>query len=75
MCVALPGRVEWIGTRTAASIPGRIRIGETQAEVDLLLIPEVEVGDYVIAHSGYAIAIVGEAAAAESLALLGMGTH
>ncbi len=70
MCVALPGRVEWVGEGTAASVPGRIRIGDTSFDVDLLLVPGVREGDHVIVHSGYAIAIVSDAAADESRALL-----
>lgn len=65
MCVALPARVEWIGDRSTVSIPGRVRIGDAESEVDLLLVPEVEVGDHVIVHSGYAISVVSEAALAE----------
>jgi hydrogenase maturation factor len=38
--------------------------------VDLLLVPEVVVGDHVFVHSGYAISIVPESAADETLALL-----
>jgi hydrogenase expression/formation protein HypC len=70
MCVALPARVEWIGDRSIVSIPGRVRIGEARLEVDLLLVPEVVVGDHVFVHSGYAISIVPESAADETLALL-----
>ena len=65
MCVALPALVEWIGDRSTVSVPGRVRIGEAQTEVDLLLVPEAVVGDHVIVHSGYAISIVPEAALAE----------
>lgn len=70
MCVALPGRVEWIGHRDGASIPGRIRVGKALAEVDFILLPEVVVGDYVVAHSGYAVATVPEETVAETLGLL-----
>jgi hydrogenase maturation factor len=38
--------------------------------VDLLLVPEVVVGDHVFVHSGYAISIVPETAADETLTLL-----
>ena len=71
VCVALPARVAWVGNRTATSVPGRVSLGDAVREVELLLVPGVEVGDRVIVHSGYAIAIVPEDAAAESLALLG----
>lgn len=72
MCVAMPARVEWIGERTTISVPGRISLGDTATDIELLMVPEVEVGDRVIVHSGYAIAIVPEDVAAESLALLGL---
>jgi hydrogenase expression/formation protein HypC len=70
MCVALPGRVEWIGQRSAISIPGRVLLGDSRLDVDLLLVPAAAIGDHVIVHSGYAISIVPSDAAAESLALL-----
>ncbi len=70
MCVALPGRVEWIGHRDGASIPGRIRVGKALTEVDFILLPEVVVGDYVVAHSGYAVATVPEETVTETLELL-----
>jgi hydrogenase assembly chaperone HypC/HupF len=70
VCVAIPARVEWIGDRSAVSIPGRVRIGEAQIEVDFLLVAEVAVGDHVLVHSGYAISIVPETAADEVLTLL-----
>jgi hydrogenase assembly chaperone HypC/HupF len=72
MCVALPARVTWIGSRSGASLPGRIRIVGSEVDVDLLLVPTVAVGDHVIAHSGYAISILTEEAAAEVMTLLGV---
>ena len=70
MCVALPARVDRIDSRTSTSIPGRATVGRSQITVDLILVPEVAVGDYVIVHSGYAIAIVPEEEAEKSRALL-----
>lgn len=70
MCVALPARVEWIGDRSTVSIPGRVRIGDAESEVDLLLVPEVVVGDHVFVHSGYAISIVPETAVDATLTFL-----
>lgn len=39
-------------------------------EVSIQLTPEVKVGDYVLLHTGYAIGIVDEAQAAETMKLL-----
>jgi len=66
MCVAVPARVVWIGARSDTSIAARIDLGGHEAAADLAMVPEAGVGDYVIAHSGYAIRIV-DAASAEKL--------
>ena len=69
MCVALPAQVEWVGEQIGVSIPGRVRIGETEQDVDLMLVPGVAVGDHVVVHSGYAISLVSEAEALETARL------
>lgn len=69
MCVAIPGRVISIGTKSPASVPGRVDIAGTEREVDLVMVPHVQVGDYVVVHSGYAIRTVPAAAADEALDL------
>ena len=69
MCVALPARVEWVGEQSGVSIPGRVRIGETEQDVDLMLVPGVAVGDHVVIHAGYAISVVSEAEALETARL------
>lgn len=71
MCVAIPARVTWIGSGRRPSIPARAAIGGSEIDIDLVLVPEATVGDHVIVHAGYAIAIVGDAAAAKAAALLG----
>lgn len=55
MCVAIPGRVVWIGADDVATRPALFRVGDVDHRVDLVMVPEVQVGDWVIAHSGYAI--------------------
>ncbi|NND02189.1 MAG: HypC/HybG/HupF family hydrogenase formation chaperone [Acidimicrobiia bacterium] len=72
MCVALPGRVVWIGERSATSIPARIDVGSHEAPADLAMVPQAEVGDYVIAHSGFAIRLVETTTAEQVRAQLGI---
>jgi hydrogenase expression/formation protein HypC len=59
MCLALPGRIEWIGKGSTSSIPGTVSFGEQTRDVDLVMVPDAKIGDHVIVHSGYAIKVVG----------------
>ncbi|TKS62860.1 MAG: Hydrogenase expression/formation protein HypC [Nitrospira sp.] len=65
MCLAVPGQVLSITNdqlRTAT-----ISFGGTMKEVSLALVPEADVGDYVIVHVGFAISKLDEDAARRSL--------
>jgi hydrogenase expression/formation protein HypC len=67
MCIAFPGKILSIAANGLAVVD----ISGVRREVYLdLLAEEVKPGDYVISHAGYAIQIIDEAAARESLALL-----
>lgn len=70
MCVAIPGRVVWIGVASELSIPARITTGDHTHDVDLAMVPHAAIGDYVVAHSGYAIRIVDESTVAATQELL-----
>jgi hydrogenase expression/formation protein HypC len=65
MCLAIPAQIRSIdGTEAQADVGG---VGRT---IGLWLTPEAQVGDYVYIHAGYAISVVDEADALESLRLL-----
>ena len=67
MCIAFPGKIISIDEDNFAVID----IGGTKREVSLDLIDEeVALGDYVIAHAGYAMHKVDKAFAKESLETL-----
>ena len=67
MCIAFPGKILSIDENGLAVVD----IGGIQREVCLdLLADEVQPGDYVISHAGYAIQRLDEAVAKENLALL-----
>jgi hydrogenase expression/formation protein HypC len=70
--MAIPGRIVWIGETAGASIPGRIETGATTQEIDLIMVPDAAVGDYVVSHSGYAIKLVPADSAEGTLRLLGI---
>ena len=62
MCVAIPSRVVEINNDR-----GVVDLSGVRREVSLLLLDEVNVGDYVIVHAGFAISRIDESAARESL--------
>lgn len=65
MCLAVPALVKSIDGTQA-----EVEIGGVSRRVSVYLTPEVKVGDYVLLHTGYAISIVDEAEAQETLRLL-----
>lgn len=58
MCVALPGRVVKVEGGSGPSRPAVVMLSGRETEVDLIMVPEADVGDYVIVHSGYAVSSV-----------------
>ena len=65
MCLAVPVRV--------ASIDGdeaEAEIGGVRRRISVALTPEAKVGDYVLLHTGYAIGVVDEGEAEETLKIL-----
>ncbi len=49
---------------------GDVEMGGIEMRVSLVLTPQVRPGDHVIVHAGFAIAVMTDAEAAETLALL-----
>ncbi len=70
MCLAIPGRVLEIDKEDGLLRMGRVDFGGIVREVCLAYVPEVQVGDYVIVHTGFAIQRLDEEEARETLRLL-----
>ncbi len=66
MCLAIPGRVEEITTDGVIRV-GRVNFGGVVKRVCLDYVPEIAVGDYAIVHVGFAISIIDEKTAQETL--------
>jgi hydrogenase expression/formation protein HypC len=64
MCLAVPGRVVEVYQQDDLAM-GKVEFGGILKEVCLAYTPEVQVGDYVIVHVGFAISRVDEAEARE----------
>ena len=65
MCLAIPALIKSIEGREA-----EVEIGGISRRASLWLTPEANVGDYVLLHTGYAIAVIDEDEAQETLKLL-----
>ena len=70
MCLAVPGRLESISGATAQTRTGRVNFGGVIKQINLAFVPEADVGDYVLAHVGFAIARIDEAEALRTLDVL-----
>jgi len=62
MCLAYPGKIVKI-----EGAEGEVDFGGFTKMVNLVLMPEIEVGDYVLVHAGFAISQTTEEDAIETL--------
>jgi hydrogenase expression/formation protein HypC len=69
MCLAIPGKVVEKEDREGMLI-GRVDFGGITREVQLDFVPEVEVGEYVIVHVGFALTRLDAEEAERTLAML-----
>ena len=69
MCLGVPARIEEITQKDGLRM-ARVDFGGVSREVCLDYVPEANVGDYCIIHVGFAISLLSEAEAQETLALL-----
>jgi hydrogenase expression/formation protein HypC len=69
MCLAIPGKVLEIDT-FVAPLMGKVSFGGIKKDICFELVPEVKIGNYVIVHVGFALSILDEEEALETLKLL-----
>jgi hydrogenase expression/formation protein HypC len=65
MCLAVPAKVVALENQMAT-----VEVDGVQRRVSALMVPDLKLGDYVIAHAGFAMHVVDEKDAQESLSLL-----
>lgn len=66
MCLAIPAKVSTIDDNRMASVD----IMGVSRKVSLDLVPEANIGDFVLVHAGFALQVVDEETANETLELL-----
>jgi hydrogenase expression/formation protein HypC len=68
MCLAIPGKVIEVNDQNGLKM-GRIDYSGTIQTACLEYVPEVQIGQYVLVHAGFAINVVDEEEARKTLAL------
>ena len=69
MCLAVPGKILDI-YETNGLLMGKIDFGGVIREACLSYVPEAKVGDYTIIHVGFALNLIDEQEAMDTLSLL-----
>ena len=73
MCLAVPGKILEVSNRAGASAGQRVakvEFGGVTHEIYLDFVPEAALGDYVLAHVGFAISVLDCEEAERTFALL-----
>jgi hydrogenase expression/formation protein HypC len=69
MCLGVPGKIVEIYESNGLTM-GKIDFGGVTREACLAYVPEAQIGDYTIIHVGFALHLISEKEAEETLALL-----
>ena len=69
MCLGIPGKITEIYEKDALKM-GKLDFGGVTKEVCLAYVPEAKVGDYALIHVGFAISLMDEDEAIETLKLI-----
>ena len=71
MCLAIPGKLTSISGQLDETFRfGKVSFGGIMKEVNLSMVPDAQVGDYVLVHVGVAISKVDEEEAMQTLEYL-----
>lgn len=66
MCLGVPGEIIELLDHDMA----RIDVNGNQVEISIVLTPNVQLGQFVMVHAGFAIEVMDKKEASESLALM-----
>ncbi len=69
MCLAVPAKIEEIYIRDGLKM-AKVDFGGVTREVCLDYVPEAKVGEYCVVHVGFAISLLSEQEAKETLTML-----
>jgi len=67
MCLAIPGKIISITGEDPLMRSGKVSFGGVLKNVSLAYVPQAKVGDYAIIHVGFAISLIDEEEAQQTL--------
>jgi hydrogenase expression/formation protein HypC len=67
MCLAVPGKIVSINNDEPLLRMGRVSFGGLIKQVSLAYVPSAQIDDYVIVHAGFALSIIDENEAQQTL--------
>ncbi|MCK5690279.1 HypC/HybG/HupF family hydrogenase formation chaperone [Myxococcota bacterium] len=70
MCLALPGRIETIVGEDPIQKMATVNFSGVKKQICLAYVPEAEVGQYVLVHVGFALNVIDEEEAKETIKTL-----
>ena len=71
MCLAIPGKIQSIESQYDGLVQmAQVSFGGIMKEASLEMVPQAQVGDYVLVHVGVAISIVNEEEAKKTFTYL-----
>ena len=71
MCLAIPGKITEITAELDETFRiGKVTFGGISKDVNLSMVPEAKIGDYVLVHVGVAIGTVDEEEAQKTFSYL-----
>lgn len=75
MCLAVPAQIVSMEVEKGGWRSATVSMAGVERSVDLSLVPEAAVGDFVVTHAGYAISVLPRARALETIEMLGLDPH
>ncbi len=70
MCLAIPGEIKELLNSEPLKRTGLVDFGGTTREINLSMVPDAKIGDYVIVHAGIALNIIDRDEAAQTLKMI-----
>ena len=70
MCLAVPGKIVSIDNSNEDLIMGKVDFSGIIKDVCLDLVPEANVGEYVVVHVGFALNVLNEEEALKNIDLI-----
>jgi len=67
MCLAVPGKIISMSGDDPLSRTGKVEFSGISKEVSLAYVPEALINDYVIVHAGFAISVLDQEEAEQTL--------